>query len=217
MDQEATFSELTVMGEGGIQSAHAVTRDVRAIDPSHLGFIDPAHTPEGANIGTTLHLAVGTKKKGKDIYTSVYSTKTGKKVDLNPREFYKSVITFPEYFKNGKLKPDDDGLVKAIHRGDIERVKPAKVKYAMRTTTDMFGVNTMGVPFLSHNNGTRVMTAAKMQSQAKPLKHREKPLVQSAVSEKDQRTVEDIVGRNNVPRSPVDGTVDKVGREEVVI
>lgn len=217
MDQEAAFSEITVMGEGGIQSGHAVTRDVRAIDPSHMGFIDPAHTPEGQNIGTTLHLASGVHKKGKTLTTSVYDVKTGKTKQITPREMHTSYVTFPEFYKNKKIKPGGDGLVKASYKGNVQRVKPNKVQYAMRVSTDMFGVNTMGVPFLSHNNGTRVMTAAKMQAQAKPLKYREKPLVQSAVSESDNRTVEDIVGKNNIPKAPVSGEVTKVDKDEITI
>lgn len=36
----------TIMGEGGIQSDHAITEDVRNVHPTHYGFIDPVHTPE---------------------------------------------------------------------------------------------------------------------------------------------------------------------------
>lgn len=218
MDTASSFSEITVMGEGGIMSGHAVTRDVRAVDPSHLGFIDPAHTPEGSNIGTTLHLAKGVKKKGKSLVTQVYNVKNGKTEELTPREFYKSKVTFPEFYKNGKIKPGDDGLVKITHRGNISRAKPNEAQYAIRVATDMFGVNTMAVPFLSHNNGTRVMTAAKMQSQAKPLKYREEPLIQSAASEEQpNKTVEEVVGQNSLPRSPVNGTVKKVRKDLIVI
>lgn len=218
MDTASSFSEITVMGEGGIMSGHAVTRDVRAVDPSHLGFIDPAHTPEGQNIGTTLHLAKGVKKKGKSLVTQVYDVKTGKTAELTPREFYKAKVTFPEFYKNGKIKPGDDGLIKITHRGQISRVKPKEAQYAIRVATDMFGVNTMAVPFLSHNNGTRVMTAAKMQSQAKPLKYREEPLIQSAASEEQSnKTVEEVVGQNSLPRSPVNGTVKKVAKDLIVI
>lgn len=36
----------TIMGSGGIQSHHAITKEMREIHPSHYGFLDPAHTPE---------------------------------------------------------------------------------------------------------------------------------------------------------------------------
>lgn len=37
----------TITGEGGIKSAHGISEDAKLIDPSHLGFLDPIHTPEG--------------------------------------------------------------------------------------------------------------------------------------------------------------------------
>ncbi len=226
MDTMSAFTEITVMGEGGIQSSHAVTRDVRAIDPSHLGFVDPAHTPEGSNIGTTLHIAKGVKKKGKDLVRGVYNVKTKEKVDLNPRQFFVSYVTFPEFVKvtdstgskvKMTLKPGDDGLVKVMHRGEIKKVSKEKVQYALRVSTDMFGVNTLAIPFLSHNNGIRVMTASKMQTQAKPLKYREAPLVQSAVSERQDETIEQIMGKNSLPKSPVNGVVKEIRKGAIVI
>ena len=226
MDTAASFSSITVMGEGGIQSSHAVTRDVRAVDPTHLGFIDPVHTPEGSNIGTTLHMAKGVTKKGRQIFTKVYNAKTGAREDIDPRKFYRSYVGFPEYWEGDptqkdlkiKLKPGSDGLIKVIHRGDFDRVKPEKVDYVMRVGTDMFGVNTIAVPFLSHNNGVRVMTASKMQSQAKPLKYREVPLIQSAVSERQpDMTIEDVVGVNSLPRAPEEGVVVSVEKDLIKI
>lgn len=218
MDVAASFSEITVMGEGGIQSAHAITRDVRAIDPSHLGFIDPAHTPEGSNIGTTVHVAKGVIKRGKDLMREVINLKTGKREMINPRTAFVSHVTFPEFLsKDNKIKPTDDGLVKVMYRGEITKVKPNQVDYAFALATDLVGINTIGIPFLSHNNGTRVMTAAKMQSQAKPLKYREAPLVQSAVSEKSDLTIEQAMGRSSLPKSPVDGKVKEIKDSLVVI
>lgn len=226
MDTMSAFTEITVMGEGGIQSTHAVTRDVRAIDPSHLGFIDPAHTPEGSNIGTTLHIAKGVKKKGRDLTRGVYDVKKKTKVDLTPRQFFRSHVTFPEFInvKDSRgekvvmdLKPAEDGLFKVMHRGEIKKVPKDKVQYALRVSTDMFGVNTIAIPFLSHNNGIRVMTASKMQTQAKPLKYREAPLVQSAASERQDITIEEVMGRNSLPKSPVDGVVFSITKGTIVI
>lgn len=37
----------TVMGEGGIKSEHKLTPEAKLIDASHLGYLDPIHTPEG--------------------------------------------------------------------------------------------------------------------------------------------------------------------------
>lgn len=212
MDTLASFSELTVMGEGGISSLHQVTRDVRALDPSHFGFIDPAHTPEGENIGTTLHLASTVKKQGKDLVQIFRDAKTGEIVRLNPRQVFSSHTTFPEYWdkKTKKIKPDaSDNMVRCMYRGEIVRVPSNQVDYALIESTQVLGFNTIAVPFVSHNNGTRVMTAAKMQSQAKPLKYREAPLVQSAISLSSDKTFEDIAGSNSLTKAPVSGVVTK--------
>jgi DNA-directed RNA polymerase subunit beta' len=221
MDTMASFSEITVMGEGGISDLHQVTRDVRALDPTHFAFIDPAHTPEGENIGTTLHLASTTKKVGKDLYQSFVDVKGGGKgVELNPRQVYTSYVTFPEYwdFKKKKIVPDAaDGLVRAMHFGELKRVKPQEVQYSLIDSTQLLGVNTMAVPFVSHNNGTRIMTAAKMQSQAKPLKYREAPLIQSLTHEGATTSVEQIMAQNILAKSPADGVVKSVKGGEIVI
>jgi DNA-directed RNA polymerase subunit beta' len=217
MDQISNLTEITVMGEGGIGSSHAVTRDVRAIDPSHFGFVDPAHTPEGQNIGTTLHIVSGVRKIGKNLVNSFYDVSNGKTVDLSPRQVFSSVVAFPEYYKKGKLIPGEDKLVKVMASGEIKKVEKSEVKYAMMRATDMFGVNTLGVPFLGHNNGTRVMTAAKMQAQAKPLKYREAPLIQSAISEDSDTTIEQLMGMASAPRSPVDGVVNAIKEHMIII
>lgn len=220
MDTMASFSEITVMGEGGISDLHQVTRDVRALDPTHFAFLDPAHTPEGENIGTTLHLSATTEKHGKDLVQMFRDVKTNSVVRLNPRQVYTSYVTFPEYWdtKNSKVKADaSDGLIRAMHRGELQRVDPKKAQYALIDSTQLLGINTMAVPFVSHNNGTRIMTAAKMQSQAKPLKYREAPLVQSMPGANAERSVEQIMAENILAKSPVAGVVKSVTKNKIVI
>jgi DNA-directed RNA polymerase subunit beta' len=218
MDQHSAYTEISSRGEGGIMSFHAITRDTRAVDPTHLNFIDPMHTPEGESIGTSLHVATGVRKVGKDLMKTVWDVKKKKLVEISPREFYRSAVAFAEYVnpETGRIKPKD-GRVKVSVQGKIKEVDPVQVKYAIRRTTDMFGVNSIAVPFLSHNNGTRGMTASRMQTQSKSLKYREKPLVQAAVHEASNKTVEEMVGRASLPKSPVKGVVAKVKRDEVVI
>lgn len=217
MDMLSGFTEVTLRGEGGIQLDQAVTKDVRALDPSHLGFFDPVHTPEGSNIGTTMHMSVATRKRGRDLETQVVELKTGKLVWMNPRQLWAVPVAFADFYKNGKLVPGKDGRVEAMWKSKEQRLPAGEVTHAFYRTTDMFGPNTLGIPFLGNNNGTRVMTGSKMSSQAKPLKYREAPLVQCAVNEVDNTTVEGAVGRSFVPKSPVDGTVKSLSEAEAVI
>ena len=219
LDLHSDFTEVTAMGEGGIRSRHAIRRDTRAVDPSHMNFLDPMHTPEGENLGTTLHLAKGVEKDGKDLKKAVWDVREKKTTKVTPRELYREPTAFAEFWDGDaqKLKPDDDGLIKVMHKGDIKRIPPENVVYAIRRSTDLFGVNSLSMPFLAHNNGTRGMMAAKMQSQAKSLVHREPPKVKSAVDEKSDQALEDIVGRHNIPTSPVDGVVATVSEDHILI
>jgi DNA-directed RNA polymerase beta subunit len=40
------LSRVTIMGEGGVRSEHAIKEEERMVHPSHLGFLDPVHTSE---------------------------------------------------------------------------------------------------------------------------------------------------------------------------
>lgn len=218
MDMISGATEVTVRGEGGIQTEQAITKDVRALDPSHLGFFDPVHTPEGSNIGTTMHMAVATRKRGDQLETQVIDVKTGQPVWVNPRQFYAVPVAFADYFKDGKLTPGPDGRVEVMYRHRETSVYPREVVYAMKHTTDMFNVNALAIPGLGHNNGTRAMTASKMQTQAKSLLNPEAPLVQCARNEVgDGMTVEQAVGIAFCPKSPIDGTVTKVTETAITI
>ena len=216
MDVMSSHTEITSRGEGGISNDHAVSRSTRALNPSHMGYLDPVHTPEGSNIGTTLHLAVGVTKKGRDLVRKVMDVKSKKVVEIDHRKFYASTVAFSEFWDHAKNKLKGT-KIKASRKGKIVIVPPGEVDYALRRATDLFGVNTLGAPFMSHNNGTRGMTAAKMQAQAKPLKYREEPLVQAAIHENTEETIEEVMGKGSLPRSPVDGVVKSVERDEVVI
>ena len=217
MDIASSFNEVTIMGEGGIGDVHAVKHKTRSLDPSHLGFLDLAHTPEGINIGTTMHLANNVRKKGKDIVNDFINVKTGKKEQLRPIDVHKAYVSFPEFYKDGKVVPGEDGTVRSVYRGEIKNVKPKKIQYILPRTTDMFDMNVMGIPFLGHNNGVRVITGSKMATQAKPLKYREPPLVQCAVDEESDRTVEEVMGESFSSESPVKGVVDEVSENKIVI
>lgn len=47
VEMMASSMSTTVMGPGGIQSEHAIVDETKYINPSHFGFLDPLHTPEG--------------------------------------------------------------------------------------------------------------------------------------------------------------------------
>jgi DNA-directed RNA polymerase subunit beta' len=208
------YTQVTVRGEGGVQSDHALTRSMRALDPSHLGFLDPAHTPEGPNIGTTLHLSLGARKEGKTLMTDVLDVKNKKVVSVTPVRFYQSTVAFPESvdLKTLKLKGT---RVKASRKGEVISVPVNEVDYALMLPDHMFDINTSTVPFMSNNNGVRLMMAAKHGVQSKPLVNREAPLVQ--VMTDSGSTVEEDIGKAFSPTAPVSGTVTKVTKDAIFI
>jgi len=207
----------TIMGEqGGIKSPFQVSEEAKLINPSHLGFLDPIHTPEGDKTGISLVLALGTKKEGNQLRSLVVNAKTNRAERIDPGKAVKSVVAFPDQYerKHGKLVPRGD-LVKATHEGEIVHVQPSKVDYIIPSPRSVFGVASNLIPFLQNNQGNRTMVAARQQEQAVPLKEREAPLVQ-VQTDRDQ-SFEELLGTYASRRSPVNGVVDQVKSDAVVI
>ena len=211
------YTAITVRGEGGIQQDNALTRNVRALDPSHMGFLDSAHTPEGQGVGTTLHMAMGTRKKGRELTTRMVDVRKGKEVELTPNQLWKATVAFPESVdpKTNRLKPGIKRL-KATREGTISVVNAKDIGYAFALPQDLLDVNTASIPFVSHTNGARVMLASKLGVQAKPLKDAEAPMVQSQVIGTN-KTIEQAMGTAFSPKSPVTGVVEKITDDEIVI
>jgi DNA-directed RNA polymerase subunit beta' len=55
------LSKVTIMGEGGVRSEHAIKEEERMVHPSHLGFLDPIHTPECFSADTEVFTSRGWK------------------------------------------------------------------------------------------------------------------------------------------------------------
>lgn len=207
----------TIMGEqGGIKSPHAITEESKLINPSHLGFLDPIHTPESDKTGVALSLPLGVRKKGNDLVAHYRNAKTGARVELTPRQVSDAVIAFPDQYVATKrgLKPIGK-KIKVTRGGEITYVEPRQVDYVLPSPRGMFDAASNLVPFLQNNQGNRAMTASRQQEQAVPLLHREAPLVQ--VRTDTDKTFEEILGGAASRRAPVDGTVAAVRKDAIVI
>lgn len=206
-------SKMTVMGEGGIGSSNAITNEARQISNSEAAFIDPLHTPEGGNIGITVHTAMDTVKIGNDLY-SKFVTKSGKKIVLRPIDVYNQYVAFPdEYDDNFKPKKK---RIRAIHRGELVEVPPSKIDVIIPDATGMFDTSVNQIPFLDSIQGNRGLTASKMQEQALPLVNREKPLF-NVMNRAGKSLSESVAMRVAVPTATEDGTVEKVTDNEIVV
>lgn len=207
----------TIRGEGGITKAEQVTPEAKSINPSHLGFLDPIFTPESEAAGITLQLAAGAQKVGNSLLIDAINAKTGKTVKLDPGTALRSTLAYPDqYVKSGnKWEPTGDRVKVSDPRGVTTTAKPDEVDYILKSPKGVFDLSTNLIPFLQNDQGNRTTVAARQIEQAVSLKDREQPLVQ--VKSELPVTFEKVVGGFNSHRSPVDGVVERVGRQGVVI
>lgn len=207
----------TIMGsQGGIKTPHAVAEEAKLINPSHLGFLDPIHTPESDKTGVVLHLPLGVTKKGTTLFAHYRDAKTSARVDLSPRQVADSTIAFPDQYVATKTGMKAIGTrIKATRDGEVIFVDPKQVDYVIPSPRGIFDAASNLIPFLQNDQGNRAMTASRQQEQAVPLVHREAPLVQVATD--TERTFEDLLGKSASRHSPVDGTVSSVKKDAVMV
>ena len=211
-------TKTTILGPGGISDPQGVPAEALAINPSHLGFVDPIPTPEGEKTGITLQIPLGVEKAGRVLKVPVYNRKTGKIEKLDPQKFDAAVVAFPDQveWKGGKPLPKQKIVAVAGKGNAIEQQSYGKVTHVMLSSKAMYSMPTNLIPFLPANQGNRAMTASRQQEQAVPLLHREAPLVQS-VMEDGKTTFEQVMGQYNSHTSPVSGKVVKVTDDSIVV
>lgn len=205
----------TLLGEGGISSPDLVTMDAKALQPSHTGFLDPAHTPESQSSGITLFLANDTKKEGKKLKTKVINLQTGAYEWLDAETFHHTPVAYPgEYFvSNGRWVPEDNEVV-CIYEGHNAVKHPTSVKYAIATPSGLFDLSSNTIPFMQSNQANRLLTSSKMATQASPLAKPELPLVE--VFDQGKSVIADIGNKYSVvARAP--GTVKEVNNDHIIV
>lgn len=207
----------TILGEkeGGIKSEHTITKEMKAINPSHMGFLDPIHTPEGSRVGVTLHLPIGVRKMGNQAQCIAYDLKEHKVTWVPPTEMHTSHIVLPDqvtWGKDQKPKPIGD-LVKMKDPTTHEIVeKPFKDgRYLLINGHQLFNETTNLIPFLQNDHGTRAAMAARQATQAVSLAHREQPLVQ--VKTAGPKTWEQVVGEHWAHQSPINGVIHEIKKD----
>lgn len=204
----AEWRKTTPMGQGGIQSRHAITMDTRDLQPTHLGFLDPLASPESAKIGVAVGLASEVSKVGNDMKTPVYDTK-GNEVFLSPTEFFNYKVAFPDqYIKDGKSITWRFPIVTVMYQGKTLKVPKNEVDYMLESASSMFSFQQNLVPFMQNTQGNRASTGARMITQAMALDNKEAPFVRNYRDKNS--TYEDIMAQYIVPEAPFDGIVTKI-------
>lgn len=208
--------KVTFMGTGGVTNEHAITNDMREVHSSHVGFIDPVHTPEGDKVGVTLHLTAGAVKDGRTIRTRAINVRTGKTELLSPQEAYQKVVAFPDEgtLKNGKVVFFDNDI-RAHKHGKLGQYQPHQVDYILPTHAGLFSYSTNLIPFLHSDQGNRAAMAAKMLGQAVPLVDREAPLVQTDIG--SGTTFHKAIGSEFSIYAPIAGKVTAVTKDHLMI
>jgi len=214
--------QTTVMGPGGIQSEQSINDETKLINSSHLGFLDPIHTPEGSKTGVSLHLPLGVKKVGNTPTVPVYNLKTGKPERIDPTTFHKSKVVMPDQvkWKDGRPVPVSESVQISGRGNEVVEDKFKNADYTMQDSSQLFSMTSNLIPWLGSNSGNRASYADSQISQAISLKHREAPLVQVG-TRSDLKggldTFEGFMGKQSAHSSPVDGQVVAVSKNAVTI
>lgn len=221
VEMVSTAQQTTVMGPGGIQSEQQILDEVKFVNPSHMAFLDPIHTPEGSKTGVTLRMPIGVKKVGNEPQVPLFNLKTGKMEYVGPTKFLQSKVVLPDQVEWDKDKPKPKSqTVKWSNAGnDIAEGSFKDADYVMRHPSQFFNVTSNLIPFINNTSGGRASMATRHMEQAISLVHREAPLVQvsTGVARDGRKTFEEIIGTQASHQSPIDGTVHAVKHDAIVI
>jgi DNA-directed RNA polymerase subunit beta' len=211
--------QTTIMGPGGIQSDKAITDEAKFVNPSHLGYLDPIHTPEGDKTGVTLRLPLGVRKIGNEPHVTLFNIKTGKIEPVAPGRFLTSNVVLPDQveWKNGKPIPLYDTVKMSGADNAPKEGKFSDAQYVMRHSSQLFNMTSNLIPFLGSTSGNRASMASRHIEQAISLLHREAPLVQVATGGAGVKTFEELLGHQAAHTSPIEGTVVAVKNDGITI
>lgn len=211
--------QTTIMGPGGIQSDKAITDEAKFVNPSHLGYLDPIHTPEGDKTGVTLRLPIGVRKVGNEPHVPLFNLKTGKMEMVSPGRFITSNVVLPDQvdWKDGKPVARHDVVKMSGIDNHPKEGRFDDAQYVMRHPSQLFNMTSNLIPFLGNTSGNRASMASRHIEQAISLMHREAPLVQVATPGGAVKTFEELLGRQAAHAAPADGTVASVKADSVII
>jgi len=221
LEMVSSALQTTIMGVGGIKSERSVTDEAKFVNPSHLGFLDPIHTPEGEKTGITLRLPIGIKKVGNEARIPLFNLKTGRIEDVSAPEFMRANVVLPDQVRWENGKPHPLGATVRMSGSD-NQIRDGHFKdaqYVMRHASQLFNMTSNLIPFLGNTSGNRASMASRQMEQAISLVHREAPLVQVGTGStlKGADTFENLMGRQTAHVAPVDGKVVALTPDHITI
>lgn len=222
MDQTNPLAELThkrrlsALGPGGLSRERAGF-EVRDVHHSHYGRMCPIETPEGPNIGLIGSLSTYARINEYGFIESPYR-KINKKTNVITDEIIYITADVEEKYTvapaNEPITEDNkfvsDRIV-ARRRSDIKEFPASEIDLVEVSALQMVSVATAMIPFLENDDANRALMGSNMQRQAVPLVRAEAPIIGTGI--------EHIAAKDSgsVVKSPVDGVVDYVSAEEIVI
>ncbi len=220
MDQTNPLAELThkrrisALGPGGLMRERAGFA-VRDIHPSHYGRICPIETPEGPNAGLIGSLATHAKVNDYGfVETPFFVVKNGVVTD----EVHYLTADEDENLRiapaDVQLNPDNtfkDEYVPVRYKSEFTMGESSKVDYMGVSPIQVISVATSLIPFIEHDDANRALMGSNMQRQAVPLLITQRPVVGTGL---EARAAKDS---GMVVVSDVDGTVERVVGEEIII
>jgi DNA-directed RNA polymerase beta subunit len=215
----ADRSATTIMGPGGIKSHHMINASNTAIDPSHLGFLDPVFTPESSP-GVTTHLAFGVKPaKDRRPVARLYNVRTGAYEQVDAATAASHVVVLPDQVNWAGNKPSPRvARFRSIdgHGEMRDDLKWHQVDYVMPAASQVFALETNLVPFMGSDSAGRTTMSARHMAQAISVVGREAPMVR--VEARPGQSFEELIGSNFLAhKSPVAGKVTRVTANDITV
>jgi DNA-directed RNA polymerase beta subunit len=151
----AEQNKLTIHGTGGITSSHAVSQSLREVHPSHIGFIDPVHTPECYDGMTEVFTKSGWKKWTDVTVSDKFACRIENTLEFHEASaFHKSHYKGLMYgFKNNKV----DYLVTPNHRMFVQANDPSsewRIETAEKTHLKNRRLTSAHFPFSGDTSAT---------------------------------------------------------------
>ncbi len=204
---------ITPMGEGGVGDTRALNLDTKAVHQSHLGFIDPIVSPEGAAVGITLAVTDNSyiDETGAPAI-GVINAKTGKKEVKRIADLWDKNLAYPV----SKERAKTDGVMVRKGKKDFKAKSKKDVDYILESSLDMHAPSSNVIPLINSSDANRTNMAQKHSQQALSLKEREVPHVSVGSKGEDfNRTV--LRDSGHLPFAPSSGKVTKIDKEFIHI
>jgi DNA-directed RNA polymerase subunit beta len=220
VDQSNMLSQLTherrlsALGPGGLNRKRAGF-EVRDVHTSHYGRICPIETPEGANIGLIVSMALySTLNEFGFLVTPYRKVEDGKVTDeiiyLMADEESDHLIAQAslQIAEDGSI---DQDICQVRSKGQFTEASKAEVTAVDVSAKQMLGVSAALIPFLEHDDANRALMGANMMRQAVPLLKTDPPLVGTGVEREIPRS------SSMVYQADEDGVIEFADSTKIVL